>query len=181
MAGLAALVLAAAPGSAHAQLYKTAPPALNARAERQLRGLFAERSESAALKLFAGDVVICGPFLWRKLEGSQGLEKQGVKSRFFTDVGAPGQVSLTGGATGRTFNTKQGVAAFRRAFLAAFPADARVRIRKLPLNELRLYAALWPVPPEEPLFVVETGRHKLVVTMNDQLQIFAIDDYLHLP
>jgi hypothetical protein len=39
---------------------------------------------------------------------------------------------------------------------------------------------MMPFPSEEPLFVVETGHHKVVVTMNDKLQVVAIDDYLHL-
>jgi hypothetical protein len=178
---VAVMLAAAASGSAHAQTAKSAPPELNARAERELRALFAPRNNAAVLRLFGNDVVICGPFLWRNLESFPGLAKQGISSTFLTNLGGGNRASPAGGGPSRTFHRKESVAAFREAFVATYPADPRARIRKLNPAELRLYAAQLPFPVAEPLFVVETAGHKFVVTMSDKLQILAIDDYRHLP
>src|SRR5262249_19169765 len=133
--------------------------------------------------LFAGEILICGPFLWRNLSHAPGLATKGTKTTtFVTDTGPDAEhVSLTGGATGRTFLTKPAVAAFRRAFLATYPADPRAKVRPLRLAELRLYVSMPPIPAEEPMFVVESGAHRFIVSLDDQLRIVWIDDYLHLP
>jgi hypothetical protein len=173
---IAAIVATAPSESAHAQASKTASAELNARAERELRGLFAPRADAAVVRLFGGDGIICGPFLWRNLESYPGLNKLGVGATFFSNHGGGKGAPLTAGGAARTFTKKESVAAFRQAFVATYPADAKARIRKPLPAELRLFAAQLPFPPVEPLFVVETGKHKFVVTMNDKLEILAIDD-----
>jgi hypothetical protein len=175
-------VAALAPSRARAQFYKPAPDALNARAERQLRGLFAARNDASSRALFSGGMLVCGPFLWRNLRNAPALAGKGTQSMFVTDTGAdPQHVSLTGGATGRMFMAKPDIAAFRQAFLATYPSDPRAKVRKLRMAELRLFAAMSPFPPQEPLFVVETGAHRFIVSLDDHLRIGWIDDYLHLP
>ena len=165
-----------------AQLYKEASPELNKRAEQRLRSLFAARSEQGTSQLFASKFLICGPFLWRNIQTAKELQKaSSVESLFLsTRPSASGELALDDHGKGRMFNSRGGVDAFRRAFLAKFPADRKATIRKLRLAEIRLFLATIPFPAEEPLFAIESKNHKFIVNLDKDLQIHWIDDYLHL-
>jgi hypothetical protein len=175
-----AAIAGVAPIPARAQTVSVRPalPEVNARAEQRLRGLFAARNESDTQLLFSGGSLICGPFLWKNMSGVPELQGKGADFRFFVKPSASGgRPSLSSGAAGRMFNTRPTIDVFRGAFLALYPADAKARIRKLQPAELQLFASMLPFAPQEPLFVVETGKHKFVVRMDDKLRIAWIDDY----
>jgi len=173
-AALIAITLGGA--GARAQVYQPASDAVNARAERGLHALFAARGDARAKNsILAGELIICGPFLWRNLRKAPGLDGRGMDSAFVT----PG--AGAGGPPGRTFRTRADVAAFWRAFLEAYPTDPKARIRKLRLPELRLFMSMLPFPAQEPLFAIETGGHRFIFNLDDKLRVFWIDDYLHLP
>src|SRR5262245_50069858 len=100
LAALGTAVVAFAPRQAAAQAYLPAPPALNARAERQLRALFTARTRAATAALFSGELLICGPFLWRNLATRREVAGSGIEFTSFIDTGSdPRHISLTGGAS----------------------------------------------------------------------------------
>jgi hypothetical protein len=179
---LAALLASAVPIPARAQTVKPASPALNAQAEQRLRGLFAARNEADTQHLFSAGSLICGPLLWKNLRTVPGLDKKGADFRFYANLapGADGKKSISGGVGGRMFNTKDSIAAVRTGFLGLYPPDPKARTRKLKPAELKLFASMLPFPPEEPLFVVESGGHKFVVRLDDKVRIAWIDDYQHI-
>ena len=172
----ALIAIAVGGGEARAQLYEPASDAVNARAEHGLHALFAARGDARGKNpILAGELVICGPFLWHNLRNVRGLEGKGMDSAFV----APG--ARAANPPGRTFRTRADVAAFWHAFLGAYPTDPKVRIRKLRLPELRLFMSMLPFPAQEPLFAVETGGHRFIFNLDDKLRVFWIDDYLQLP
>jgi hypothetical protein len=177
---LAPLIAAAAltPVSAAPPVVTPAAPTVNAAAEHRLRGLFVARNEADTQHLFSGGSLICGPYLWKALSGTKELEGKGADFRFFSSRGPGGSIGT--GASGRMFNTRDSIGAFRRALLDLHPADPKARLRKLRPAELQLFAAMLPFGLAEPMFAIETRGHIIVVRMNEQLRIAWIDDFQHL-
>jgi hypothetical protein len=168
--------------AAHAQLYKEASPELNKRAEQRLRSLFVARSEQSTRALFGSSLLVCGPFLWRGLREAKQLQGVDATPSVFVSPKptANGQLAFAEHGNGSTFTSRKSIDAFRRAFLARYPADSQATIRKLRLAEIRLFLATIPFPAEEPLFVIESRKHRFIVNLDKHLHILWIDDYLHL-
>ena len=82
---------------------------------------------------------------------------------------------------GKAFQTRNEILIFWKAFrtIADF---TNFKIRKLNPTELRLYWAMIPYDITEPIFILQSKKHKILIAFNspENLKISWIDDYQNI-
>jgi hypothetical protein len=79
---------------------------------------------------------------------------------------------------GQAFQTTGEVARFWHAFERYYNFDSPRTVRKLNARELEVYWAMIPYDIEEPIFIVESAQHKILLNfVEPDLQVLWIDDY----
>jgi hypothetical protein len=169
-----------APKVPHGVRYKPAPAKVNDKARELLRRKFsADASDEEVLSLFE-TLVICGPGLWQDLKNDAALSRiRHGKVSFKVPVRGPdGKVVRTDTLDGKVFQTADEVLLFWRAFSARTDFDG-LKIRKLNTEEIKIFWAMIPFDITEPLFILESEQHKLLVVFKapDELKIAWVDDY----
>jgi hypothetical protein len=145
-------------------IYKAAPESVNAAAKSALQTSLA--SESFPEEMF-GDVMVCGPMLWKALKPSADKVLLGAKPvmALITD---PESIH----AEGKRIMSADERKAFWTLWRNKYPALKNANIRKARADELSFYWATIPFDIEEPLFVVDTNSERFIVhLLNKQPKI----------
>lgn len=125
------------------------------------------------------DLVMLGPFAWDQLGKLPALaEAKGIPVSWELKIGGQDYK-----LPGRAFRSKDGgadLAAVDKALRVWLSQDGPYKVRLLSPNELNQLWTLWPFDSiDEPIFVAESARHKLVVNYKDG-DVFFVDDFLNL-
>jgi hypothetical protein len=132
------------------------------------------------LSLFETKLLTCGPGLWRDIKKDGALSKlDGGKAVFNLPVrGADGSIVRTDKLEGKIFQSPAEVLAFWKAFKQRTDFTD-LKIRKLNQEELKIFWAMIPFDITEPIFVLDSKKHKILVvfTSPEKLKIMWIDDY----
>ncbi|MEW6282133.1 MAG: hypothetical protein AB1758_26240 [Candidatus Eremiobacterota bacterium] len=116
-------------------------------------------------KLF-GSVVACGPFLWDRVRG---------RPEMAAAEGPPMRIAPFG-VEGKGFKGEASCALLEKEIRASLATDGGFKVRRPTSDELALYWALIPYDIDEPIFVVESKRHRYLMHFM-QGRVFAVDDY----
>lgn len=149
--------------------YKEATAAVNEQAKQLLLAKFsAKATDKDVLSLFTSKPV-CGPGLWKQIKN----DKEMVKL-------TKGNVSLHVDAEvleGKLFQSPEEILLFWNALLPVVDTS-NFKVRKLSEEEIGIYWAMISFDIEEPLYILESPQHKILVNLvSDQgLRIMWIDD-----
>jgi hypothetical protein len=143
-------------------IYKAAPESVNAAAKSALQTSLA--SDSFPEEIF-GDVMVCGPMLWKALKPSADKVLLGAKPvmALITD---PESIH----AEGKRIMSADERKAFWSLWRNKYPALKNATIRKARADELSFYWATIPFDIEEPLFVVDTNSERFIVHLLNKQQ-----------
>lgn len=164
--------------------YKETTTETNQLAEELLINSFnAKAKKEDVLSLFQNKSLICGPALWQELKDDTTLSKietGTVKFQIpvFDDKQGIARVQM---ASGKLFQSPEEVWDFWNAFVSRTDFTD-LKIRKLNPLELEHYWAMISFDITEPLFVLDSKKHKIltVFTSPDDLKIVWIDDYQNI-
>jgi hypothetical protein len=160
--------------------YKEASAKVNDDAKELLRKRFTDKATDADVAAMFDSMLICGPGLWRDLKSDESLAAlpKGRVSFEVPVLGPDGKPTRTEKHEGKLFQSSDEVLLFWKAFIKRTDFSD-LKIRKLNPEELRIFWAMISFDITEPLFILESGKHKLLVvfTAADHLKIAWIDDY----
>ncbi len=156
-------------------IYKKAGLEVNRKAIDKLSGFFLATYTMAPLDNLFSDKIFCGPGLWRNIKDDPDMKRitTGV-TRFSIPTPKGAQV-----LEGKTFQCKEEVESFQRAFLKRYKFDSQTVIRRPIARELRIYWAMIPWDIDEPIFIVESKVATILVNfgVSENVTIIWIDDY----
>ena len=148
--------------------YKKASPEVNEQAKQHLKTTFTAQAKDAdVLSLFESHV-ICGPGLWPDIKNNPAVSKL-----------TKGTVTLNEGTQkleGKLFQSPEEVLIFWNAFKQRTDFTG-LKIRKLIPDELKTFWAMISFDIEEPIFILESPKHKILVDFTSDGKILWIDDY----
>ena len=164
--------------------YKKAPAKVNQEAKQALTKLFSDKTtKQDVLSLFETTTLICGPGLWRNIKTDSTLAELKVGKVLFAVpvLDDRGKKIRTDKQEGKMFQSKDEVLAFWKAF-SERSDFTNLKPRKLNPEELTIFWAMIPFDITEPLFILESKKHKILVvfTSADELKISWIDDYQNI-
>jgi hypothetical protein len=164
--------------------YKPASEKVNDAAKDVLRKRFtAKASDADAIALFGDGFLICGPGLWAELKSDESLAKlkNGRVNIEVPVVDKNGKVIRKDKLEGKLFQTKDELLLFWKVFIKRTDLSG-IKIRKLNTEELKLFWAMISFDITEPLFVLETKKHRVVVCFKapDELKVVWMDDLQNL-
>ena len=151
-------------------VYKQADPAANARAVQQIERIL-DPNYSGTDSLF-GEAIACGPFFWKTLVDNNIMnDSVGIPMIVVVPVGGQ-QLQMAG----RIIKPNSEIARFESYLRDILKNDGGFRIRKLNSRELEVYWAMIPYDIEEPIFILESSNHKIIVDFASD-KILHVDDY----
>jgi hypothetical protein len=155
-------------------VYKRAGLDVNRRALGKLRDVFLAAGNKDASEVLFSTKLICGPGLWRNIKDEPEMRKIKEGVTLIKEQSLDGVQTLVG----KLFQGAPEVKAFWTVFLRKYQFDARTLIRRPTPRELSLYWAMIPYDIEEPIFVVDGKRARILVhfVAKDE-KIMWIDDY----
>lgn len=158
--------------------YKKASRDVNEKARKRLADLFRAPLKPQIPDDAFARMPICGPFLWSKIKH---LPEMKALKKGRVVVSMPiyerGKLVRRQEMQGKMFQDKAEIREFWKAICKIIGRDERFRIRWPTKDELKIYWALIPYDIGEPIFVLESDRHTLLVDFVDgQDQMFWIDD-----
>lgn len=161
--------------------YKRTADSINQEAITRLEKLFrADAAESEILSLFKNEALICGPGLWRELKDDPELSALDTGK---VDILVPkfdknGEFTGKYELTAKLLQSSEEVMLFWKAFIR-HTDFSNLRPRKLNQIELRIFWAMIPFVITEPLFILESEKHRLLVVFAspENLRIVWIDDF----
>jgi hypothetical protein len=161
--------------------YKKTSDEANQLAKAKLTKLFnAEAKREDILSLFENKVLICGPALWLDIKDDKSMSsiKKGNVEFHMPVVNDKQEISRMVKAHGKLFQSPDEVCSFWKAFVSR-TNFSNLTIRKLNPLELKIYWSMIPYDITEPLFILESEKHKIltVFTSSNNPQIAWIDDY----
>ncbi|MCF6311580.1 MAG: hypothetical protein L3J39_03930 [Verrucomicrobiales bacterium] len=164
--------------------YKKAPAEVNKKAEQVIKRAFSlKATDQNILSLFESKTLICGPSLWHELKKDKVLSKldKGKVVIQTPVLDNNGNISRMEKREGKLFQSPDEVLAFWKA-LSLRTDFTELKIRKLNPKELRIFWTMIPFDITEPLFILESKKHKIltVFTSPDKLKIMWIDDYQNI-
>jgi hypothetical protein len=159
-------------------IYKKAGSEMNREAIDKLSGFFLDTDQTSYPDNLFSDTLFCGPGLWRTIKDDDEMRRitTGV-----TQLKVPAQGGVQT-LEGKTFQSKEEVESFKRAFMRHYKFDSQTVIRRPTVRELRTYWAMIPYDIEEPIFIVESKAATILVDFNvkDDATIVWIDDYRYI-
>ncbi len=164
-------------------VYKEATAEVNEKAKALLLKTFSpEGDDENILSLFENNL-ICGPGLWQKIKSDDAVSRieKGI-AIFRVPVLAPdGSVNRIDNLQGKHFQSPDDILAFWKTFKERTDLTD-LKIRKLNEKEIEIFWAMIPFDIQEPLFILESENHKVLVAFTDpeDLKIMWIDDYQEL-
>ncbi len=163
--------------------YKKASEKANEAAKALLHKRFSANSKKEEILSLFEPMLICGPGLWKEIEHDSTMSNIDTgNTKFHVPVlASDGKVLRTDQLEGKLFQTPDQVLAFWTAFTQTIDLND-LQIRKLNRQELRIFWAMIPFDIQEPLFILESAKHKLLVVFAspDKLRIIWIDDYQNM-
>lgn len=151
-------------------VYKRAEPSTNSKAVNLLKTVF--DPNYSGTQHAVGKVVFCGPFIWKKITDDQAVDSSTGIPLIMVVPTTRGNLQLRGRGI-RLESDVWKIEAYIRTVLAK---DGTFVIRKLNNKELRLYWAMIPYDIEEPIFILDSKNHKILVDFVDG-KIMHVDDY----
>jgi hypothetical protein len=164
--------------------YKPTSDRVNQEARKVLTRLFSTNAtEGVVLASFQTNFVICGPGLWLDIKNDAAVSRvnTGVTNFQVPVLDNVGKISRMDKLEGKLFQSKDEVMIFWKAFTKRTDFTG-LKIRHLNQEELRIYWAMIPYDITEPVFILESSKHKVltVFTSPDKLKILWMDDYQNL-
>lgn len=164
--------------------YKNAPAKANEEATQLLKKLFSgAATDQDVLSLFENKVLICGPGLWHDIKTDEAMSKINTGKGVFQVpvLDDNGKIIRTDKLEGKLFQSPDEVLAFWKVFTQRTDFSD-LEIRKLDPDELRIFWAMIPFDITEPLFILQSRKHKIltVFASPDKLKIMWIDDYQNI-
>ena len=150
--------------------YKGAPPELNEAAKKLLMAKFSPKATDEEVLAMFQQKVICGTGLWAELKGDESLSKI-EKGEWVLHVD-------TETLEGKLFQSNGDILLFWKAFTKKVPMGD-FKIRRLNENELTVFWSIISFDIEEPVYILEAGKQKILVYFGGEdktPQIFWIDD-----
>jgi hypothetical protein len=149
--------------------YKEASKAINEKARELIAKHFSAEANKADILALFSNKVICGPGLWRSLKQNPAMAAL-----------PKGKVNIQVGSQhleGKLFQSNGEVLQFWEA-LKTNLEFGNFKVRRLNPRELAAFWAVISFDIEEPVFVLDSPRHKILVNFvnNNGLKIFWIDD-----
>jgi hypothetical protein len=171
---LLALLLIATPALAQeipkGVRYKPASESVNAAAKAALEKAL---DTDELPKEFFGEVVVCGPLLWKSLKPS--ADKVLLDSKpIIVIIPGPQQIQTEA----KSILKLEERQAFWQALWTRYPTLKSGKLRKAHADEISYYWAMIPFDIEEPFFVVETNSERFIVNLqnkNGNITLFWID------
>lgn len=116
-----------------------------------------------------GEVVACGPFIWKTLAKEDIFAKaDGAKLPVIAPSGAKME--------GKVLRSEEAILALESYLRELFKKDGGFIVRKLTPEELTLYSVMIPFGMEEPIFILESKTHKILVDFSED-KVFYIEDF----
>ena len=161
--------------------YKRASAKANQQAKQKLQKLFSGKAtDQDALALFGSRTLICGPGLWRRIKDDPILARlrEGKVVFKVPVLDSKGRIVRMNQLEGKILQSPKEVLLFWRTF-ARKTDFSNLKVRKLNPIELKIFWAMIPFDITEPLFILESEKHKIltVFTSPKDLRITWIDDY----
>lgn len=119
-------------------------------------------------KTFGSSAIMCGPYAWQMAGDSASFK------------GATPVTLMVNGAAlqGRGISDKEQKRLLWRRLMEKLNVEGPATVRKANADEIRFFWAMIPFDIQEPLFVADYGRDKLLVNFvvkNDEPRLFWID------
>lgn len=163
--------------------YKQASAKVNDDACKLLMKLFSASDDKQDILPFFETHLICGPGLWLNIKSEKAMTelKKGNAVFEMPVINAQGKVIRKDKMGGKLFQTPEEILAFWKVF-AQRTDFSGFKIRKLNQDELRIFWAMIPFDITEPIFIIESSKHKILIlfTSAEKLKIMWIDDYQNL-
>lgn len=147
--------------------YKQAAPELNEEVKKLLLAKFNPKTSNNDVLTVFQERVICGPGLWAELKDDEDLSKL-----------PKGHVNLQVDSEtleGKLFQSSDEILVFWRAFNKKIDLT-NFKIRKLNEQELKTFWAIISFDIEEPVYILESDKRKILVFCGGKSKIFWIDD-----
>ena len=149
--------------------YKSAPDSVNAAAKSALETTLVSE---ALPKEFFGDLVVCGPMLWKALKPNANQVMLNAKP-LIANIQDPEPII----AEAKRIPTDDERQSFWRLLMTGYPGLRSAKVRKARADEISFYWATIPFDIEEP-FLIETGSERFVAHLqnkNGKSTLFWID------
>lgn len=152
--------------------YKKAPDEINQKAKSMLESALA-KSDDVNLEIISDGAIACGPLLWDALKDQAGKELREAKPMIVV-IGAAKPLTKEG----RGIITPKQKRAFWKLFVEKIKVSNSFTVKKAEAPEIQYYWATIPFDIEEPLYIVDFGKVKVLVNFtvkNSEPKIFWID------
>ena len=154
---------------------------INQDAVQILKKLFSGKAtDKEVLSILENNTLWCGPYLWNQIKNDKAMSKlkKGKVNFRAPLLDNDGNIIRMEKYEGKLFQSKDEVLAFWKAFSNKIDFSD-LKVRKLNPKELKIYWAMISWDITEPLFILESKNHKILVvfTSPNELTITWIDDY----
>ena len=163
--------------------------AINDAARQLLRERFNAKATDEDVHGMFEDTLFCGPGLWRYLKDDESVSKikQGRLIMKIPILKPDGGLDHFMSMEGKLFQSAEQVQIFWKGLVKQADFE-NLTIRKLTPRELRVFWSLISFDITEPIFIMESKKHKFVVLFmspipdkpHEKLKIMWIDDFEHL-
>ncbi len=143
--------------------YKKADASVNVRAKKKLHAIFDGRPTLANFDGVAKMPLLLGPGLWNAMKKAVAADFKTAKKSFFMVPNATGYQKLEG----RIPRTPDQLETAWLCITGLAEKSGKATIRKAKAGELSYYWALISYNLEEPIYVVDCGRTKLIFDFDD--------------
>jgi len=154
-------------------VYIPVDDATNARFRKRLETVFAP--DYSGNDLIFGETIICGPFLWKAILRAKAMD---------ADTGIPVKMVIPQGEKvielqARGIKPRAAIDTFERYLRALLAEDGGFTVRKLNPDEMSIYWAMIPYDIEEPVFILESRNHLIIMDFAEDT-ILHVDDYQNI-
>ena len=166
--------------------YIPATDQINDAARTLLRERFNAKASDEDVRALFEDTLFCGPGLWERIKGEENISKikQGRLIMKLPVFKPDGRLDHFNTMEGKLFQTHEQVLVFWKALIKQSDLS-NLTIRKLNPLELRMFWALISFDISEPVFMLESDKHKFIVQFmnprpdkpDEKLRIMWIDDF----
>ncbi len=153
--------------------YKKASDEINRKAKSMLESALMAKADAVNLESISDDAIACGPLLWDALKDQAGKELREAKLLLVV-IGAAKPLTKEG----RGIVTSEQKRAFWKLFAEKIKANNSFSVRKAEAPEIQYYWATIPFDIEEPFYIVDFGKVKVLVNFtvkNQEPKIFWMD------
>jgi hypothetical protein len=153
--------------------YKKASDEINQKAKSILESALMAKADAVNLESISDGIIVCGPLLWDALKDQAGKELREAKLMMVV-IGSAKPLTKEG----RGIVTMEQKRAFWKLFVEKVKANNSFMVRKAEAPEIQYYWATIPFDIEEPLYIVDFGKVKVLVNFtvkNGEPKLFWMD------